>query len=122
MLREFKTPDSIDVIFDFPVHRITNDLKEAKPMGGSDNSINSKRGNAAKGEKAEEKYERLQAFVDNWDDIKPEGSRAIYPTMNDAVKYFETEKGFSAASLRRWIDAHDDLQIINGMICKPEKM
>ena len=122
VLREFKTPDSIDVIFDFPVHRITNDLKEAKPMGGSDSSTNSKRGNAAKSDKAEEKYERLQAFVDNWDDIKPEGSRAIYPTMNDAVKYFETEKGFSAASLRRWIDAHDDLQIINGMICKPEKM
>ena len=116
VLREFKTPDSIDVIFDFPVHRITNDLKEAKPLSGSDSSTNSKRGNAAKSDKAEEKYERLLSFVENWDEYDTKEAKTKYPSLAEAVEFFSMEKGYSKNAIRAWVNNHDDLQIIHGVL------
>lgn len=117
-LREFRTPDFIDVIFDFPVHRITLDLREAQPMSGADSSVNSKRGNTTKRENAERKYERLLELVENWREIDMKENPTMYPTLGEAVAYFKSDKGYSGASIRRWIEAHDELQIMNGMICK----
>lgn len=114
-LREFQSPEDIDVIFTHPVHHITEDLKDAKPMSGQDSSTNSKRGNDAKTDKAEEKYGRLVYLVQNWDEIDSSPSHLPGPTVEQAVKYFN-EKGYSARSIRRWIDEHDDLEIKNGII------
>lgn len=116
-LREFQTPDDIDVIFDYPVHHITDELKDAKPMSGQDAQTNSMRGNGVKAEQAEARYQRLIDFITNWDEYDPgpaiNHKRA--PNIDDAVKYFN-QKGFSARSIRRWIDEHDDIKIVNGLM------
>lgn len=115
-LREFPSPDDIDVVFDHPVHHITEDLKEAQPMSGMGADVNSQRGNAVKGDKAEKRYTRLKGFVQNWDEIDTSISHNKYPTIQDAVEYFKNDQGFSERTIRRAIEKHDDLMIQNGVI------
>jgi RecA-family ATPase len=115
-LREFPSPDDIDVVFDYPVHHITEDLKEAQPMSGMGADVNSQRGNAVKGDKAEKRYTRLVGFVQNWDEIDTSISHNKYPTIQDAVEYFKNDQGFSERTIRRAIEKHDDLMIQNGVI------
>ena len=120
-LREFKTPDDIDVIFDYPVHRVTTDLADAQPMSGMDKATNSKRGNRAKKTIKEKKYERLCAFVENWDEIDTKSNHTQYPSLSEAVEYFKSDKGFSKNTIRNWIDEYEDLDLINGVIILNEK-
>ena len=115
-LREFATPEDIDVIFQYPVHRVTMDLKEAMPMSGMDRSTNSRRGNAAKKSKKEKKYKRLCAFVENWDEIDTKVPKSTYPTITEAVEYFKSDKGFSYSSIKRWVQDNDYLVIQNGVL------
>lgn len=115
-LREFPSPDDIDVVFDHPVHHITEDLKEAQPMSGMGADVNSQRGNAVKGDKAEKRYTRLMGFVQNWDEIDTSITHNKYPTIQDAVEYFKNDQGFSERTIRRAIEKHDDLMIQNGVI------
>ena len=115
-LREFPSPDDIDVIFDHPIHHITEDLKEALPMSGMGVDVNSQRGNAVKGDKAEKRYTRLKGFVQNWDEIDTSISHNKYPTIQDAVEYFKNDQGFSERTIRRAIEKHDDFEIRGGMI------
>lgn len=115
-LREFQTPEDVDVIFDHPVHRITTDLKEAKPMSGADSSTNSRRGNDVKKDKKREKYDRLLSFVENWNEIDTSTVHLPYPTVMDAVKYFEHDKGFSKDSIRRWLSEYEDLKLEDGRL------
>lgn len=115
-LREFPSPEDIDVVFDHPVHHITEDLKEAQPMSGMGADVNSQRGNAVKGDKAEKRYTRLKGFVQNWDEIDTSITHNKYPTIQDAVEYFKNDQGFSERTIRRAIEKHDDLMIQNGVI------
>ena len=66
-LREFESPEDIDVIFSHPVHRITDELKDAEPMYGAGSSTNSARGNYEKKNKSEARLTRLLGFIENWD-------------------------------------------------------
>lgn len=115
-LREFPSPDDIDVIFDHPIHHITEDLKEALPMNGMGADVNSQRGNAVKGDKAEKRYTRLKGFVQNWDEIDTSISHTKYPTVKDAVEYFKSDKGYSDRNIRNMIANHDDFTIKGGLI------
>ena len=115
-LREFQTPEDVDVIFDHPVHRITEDLKEAKPMSGADSSTNSRRGNDVKKDKKREKYDRLLSFVENWNEIDTSAVHLPYPTLLDAVEYFKSDKGFSKDSIRRWLNEYEDLKLEDGRL------
>jgi hypothetical protein len=104
------------VVFDHPIHHITEDPKEAQPMSGMGADVNSQRGNAVKGDKAEKRYTRLKGFVQNWDEIDTSISHNKYPTIQDAVEYFKNDQGFSERTIRRAIEKHDDLMIQNGVI------
>lgn len=115
-LREFASPMDIDVIFSYPYHRITSELRDAQPISGMDKSTNSRRGNAVKKDKKEKKYERLLAFVENWDEIDTKAEKTKYPTVQEAVKYFSSDKGYSQNTIRNWILEHDDAEIVNGVI------
>lgn len=115
-LREFKTPDDIDVIFDYPIHKVTTDLADAQPMSGVDKSTNSRRGNKVKKNIKEKKYERLCAFVENWDEIDTKEKHTKYPTLAEAVEYFKSDKGFSKNTIRNWLEEYDDLELINGVL------
>lgn len=118
-LREFPVLKDIDVIFSHPLHEITEDLKEARPISGQDSMTNSRRGNAAKSDKRDDKYERLLSFVENWPEIdqRPEDKKTPHPTLGEAVEYFKNDRGFSGRSIRRWIEENDDdVFIQNGLI------
>jgi hypothetical protein len=120
-LREFKTPDDIDVIFDYPVHHLTEELRDAKPMNGAGADVNSRRGNAAKKENVEKRYKRIQFFVENWEEIDTKINKTLNPTLSEAAEYFKADNGFSERSIRRQIEEHGDYQIVNGVIVKPQK-
>lgn len=115
-LREFKAPDDIDVIFDYPIHLITTELAAAQPMSGMDRATNSKRGNKAKKNMKEKKYDRLCAFVENWDEIDTKEKHTKYPTLTEAVEYFKSDKGYSKNTIRNWLEEYDDLELINGVL------
>lgn len=115
-LREFPSPEDIDVVFDHPVHHITEDLKEAQPMSGMGADVNSQRGNAVKGDKAEKRYTRLKGFVQNWDEIDTSISHTKNPTVKDAVEYFKNDKGYSDRNIRNMIANHSDFVIRGGLI------
>ena len=115
-LREFKSPDDIDVIFDYPVHKVTFDLADAQPMSGVDKVTNSRRGNKVKKTIKEKKYERLCAFIENWDEIDTHNVHFPYPTVADAVEYFKSDKGFSVASIRRWLEEFDEIELKEGRL------
>ena len=115
-LREFQTPDDIDVIFSFPVHKVTTELRDALPISGQDARTNSKRGNATKTSNAEKKYERLLTFFDNWEAIDPKEEHTPNPTVKEAAEYFKSDRGYSPKSIKRWIEDHDELTVINGVI------
>lgn len=115
-LREFPSPEDIDIIFDYPVHHITEDLKEAQPMSGMGADVNSQRGNAVKGDKAEKRYTRLKGFVQNWDEIDTSISHTKNPTVKDAVEYFKNDKGYSDRNIRNMIANHSDFVIRGGLI------
>ena len=115
-LREFRSPDDIDVIFDWPLHKVTQDLKDAKPMSGAGASTNSQRGNHEKKRKADKKYQRLCEFVANWDQIDTGVSHLPHPTVKDAVDYFKSDKGYSPRTIRNWLEDRDELKLENGLI------
>ena len=121
-LREFRSPEDIDVIFDYPIHIVTDELKEAKPMSGSDSSVNSKRGNATKADKKAKKFDRLMEFVENWSEIDTKEEKTPFPALWEAAEYFKSDEGFSSASIRRWINESEELQIVGGYICKTENI
>lgn len=115
-LREFPNQEDIDVIFDYPVHKITDELKEAKPLHGMDAYTNSQRGNTVKNEKAEERYQRIVNLVVNWEDIDTKVPPMKYPKVSEVVEYFKSDQGFSDNTIRNQIDKHDDLVIRDGWI------
>lgn len=119
-LREFPSPDDIDVVFDHPVHHITEDLKEAQPMSGMGADVNSQRGNAVKGDKAEKRYTRLRGFVQNWNEIDTSAVHYPHPSVRDAAEYFKSDKGYSEKTIRRAIENHEDFVIQNGLIVPKE--
>lgn len=122
VLREFESPEDIDVIFDYPVHEITEDLKDAEPMYGSGNTTNSARGNYEKKKKSENKFLRLLSFVENWDEIDTSTVHHANPSIMDAVEYFKSDKGFSKNTIRNWAKEHpDELVIDAGMLIIPSK-
>ena len=120
-LREFKSPEDIDVIFDFPLHYITDDLKDAKPMAGADTSTNSLRANQVKQEKADRNYKRLQEFVMSWDEIDTGISHLPYPSVKEAVEYFH-EKGFSERTIRKWLQERDELILDKNLIIPADQV
>lgn len=120
-LREFKTPDDIDVIFDYPIHKVTTDLADAQPMSGVDKATNSKRGNKVKKNIKEKKYERLCSFIENWDEIDTKEKHTENPTLAEAVEYFKSDKGFSKNTIRNWVEEHDELELINGVLFLKEE-
>lgn len=115
-LREFSSPDDIDVIFKHPIHVITKDLKEAQPMSGAGQDVNSQRGNREKKKNIEKKYDKLVEFVMNWESYRPNGNENKSPTLLDASEHFKGMNGFSVASMRRWIEQFDNLDLQNGVI------
>ena len=115
-LREFKTPEDIDVIFDYPIHHITKDLKDAKPMNGAGSEVNSKRGNVSKKEKAEKRYERIQWVVKNWEEIDTKEVKTPYPKVSELMEYFKNDEGFSRNSIKNQIENHEDYVIKDGFI------
>ena len=115
-LREFRSPEDIDLIFDYPTHFITEDLKGANPLHGMDAGTNSQRGNDIKAEKKEERYLRLCSFIENWDEIDTSTTHTKYPTVADAVEYFKSDKGFSKNAIRAQVEGHDDYEIKGGLI------
>ena len=115
-LREFPNQEDIDVIFDYPVHKITDELKEAKPLHGMDAYTNSQRGNTTKSEKAEERYQRIVELVINWEDIDTKIPSMKYPKVAEVVEYFKSDQGFSDQTIRNQIDKHEDLVIRDGRI------
>lgn len=117
VLREFETPEDIDIIFKYPTHTITQNLKEANPLYGMDSSTNSQRGNKVKKENATKNYDRLCYFIENWDEIdKGSLAHTQHPSIQDAVKYFSQDKGFSEKNIRRMIQKYDDYIIKNKII------
>ena len=122
-LREFESPEDIDVIFSHPVHRITEDLKDAEPMYGVSARTNSTRGNKKKSNTAKHRYNRLLNVAINWSAYdQGTGTHTKYPTINDLVEHFKSEPGYSANNIRRWIKDHpEDLVIVNGMIMEPNE-
>jgi hypothetical protein len=121
-LREFESPEDIDVIFSHPIHRITEELKDAEPMYGAGSSTNSARGNYEKKKKSEDKFLRLLSFVENWDEIDTSSVHHSNPSIMDAVEYFKSDKGFSKNTIRNWAKEHpDELVIDAGMLIIPSK-
>lgn len=110
-LREFRSPEDIDVIFKYPIHEVTEELKEAKPMSGAGVEMNSKRGNDAKKDKRNEKYIQLVGFVQNWDEIDTNPVHYPNPTIGDAIEYFKHIGGFSDRSIRRWIKDDEEQRL-----------
>ena len=121
-LREFRSPEDIDVIFKFPIHEVTDDLKGAEPMSGASSTSNSKKGNNKKKKLKEEKYDRVVEFVMNWTEYRPEGNNDLWPKLNDAVKHFSSETGFAESTIKGWIKEYDDLVLQGGyLILNPQK-
>jgi hypothetical protein len=85
-------------------------------MSGQDSVTNSKRGNDVKSGKMHEKYDRLLAFVENWDEIDTKQPKTPHPTIAEAVEYFKTDSGYSERSIRRWIENNEDAFIQGGLI------
>lgn len=112
-LREFESPEDIDVIFSHPVHRITDELKDAEPMYGAGSSTNSTRGNYEKKNKSEARLTRLLGFIENWDEIDTASVHHPQPTISEAVEYFKSDKGFSASNIKRWAREYPDKLIID---------
>lgn len=102
-LREFRNPEDIDVVFDFPLHRITYDFTDAKPMSGADSSTNSKRGNREKQKIRDMRFELLCNFVRDWKSDKNNIQHTPHPTIKDATEHFKNDDGFSASNIRTWI-------------------
>ena len=115
-LREFETPEDIDVIFDYPVHHITDELREAMPLHGMDSSVNSQRGNAVKSGKAEERYDRIMNLVLNWKEYDTKVPPMPYPKLAEVAEYFKNDKGFSEHTIRRQVENHEDMVIRDGYI------
>ena len=112
-LREFESPEDIDVIFSHPIHRITDELKDAEPMYGVGSSTNSTRGNYEKKNKSEARLTRLLGFIENWDEIDTASVHHPQPTISEAVEYFKSDKGFSASNIKRWAREYPDKLIID---------
>ena len=117
-LREFKTPEDIDVIFDYPIHHLTEDLKDAKPMNGAGADVNSRRGNTTKKEKAEKRYERIRFVVDNWAEIDTKEVKTSSPKLSELVEYFINDEGFSLNSIKNQIRNHDDYVVKDGYVIR----
>lgn len=112
-LREFESPEDIDVIFNYPIHEITEDLKDAEPMYGASNSTKAERGNYTKRQKSGARLQRLLSFIENWDEIDTSSVHHPHPTIAEAIEYFKSDKGYSKNTIRRWAEANPDKLVID---------
>lgn len=115
-LREFASPNSTDVIFDYPLHKITHDLEEAEPMNGADAETKRKRSVNTRKDQKSNRVNRLLSFIENWDEIRT-GTDHKTPKIEDAIVYFESDRGFSITNIRKWASEEDaEFVIENGYL------
>jgi len=105
-LREFMSPEPTDVIFSYPLHQITHDLEGAEPMSGADADTKRRRGRATQTNVKADRIDRLLSFIENWPEIRT-GSDHMTPKVEDAVEYFESDKGYSDRNIRIWAKEED---------------
>ncbi|MBR3125040.1 MAG: hypothetical protein IKF42_06370, partial [Mogibacterium sp.] len=84
------------------------ELKDAEPMYGSGNSVNSARGNYEKTNKSRQRLTRLLEFIENWDEIDTSSVHYPNPTIAEAVEYFKSDRGYSEANIRKWAKNYSD--------------
>ena len=104
-LREFPHRKPDDVIFHWPLHMLTNDLKDAQPKNGADSKTNGQRGNQIKKQKKADKIEALEDWVCSMMDLNGKD-----PTVSE---FLNTHPGYSDGSLRRWIKDGETAVTIN---------
>ena len=107
-LREFMTPRSKEVLFEYPVHKITDQLADAGEMYGADAKTRRDRGNKAIQKRKEQNIQELHEWVDNIlrSTLKP-------PTLTELKDQFDK----SESTLKRWIsDSNSGLYIENGYV------
>ena len=63
VLREFKTPNPVDILFEWPIHKITHDLKD-RPIQGSPGEGGKNSGNARK-EQSNNEVEVLRKLLED---------------------------------------------------------
>ena len=112
-LREFETPEDIDVVFNYPVHRITDELSGAMPLHGMTAEVNSQRGNATKKKNVDKRHQRIIDLVENWLEIDTKKIKTQYPTITEIVEYFKSNEGFSRNTIKKHIEDYDDLEIVD---------
>lgn len=105
-LREFMTPEPTDVIFEYPLHKITHDLEGAEPMTGADSDTKRKRGRATQSNRKAERIDRLLALIENWPEVRRDDQH-MYLKIDDAVEYFESDKGYSKQNIKKWASEED---------------
>ena len=100
-LREFPPMKSLETVFKYPVHEYAEGLSEAGEKYGADSDVKRKRSAAARGEQKQERVDGLMNFIQNWEFIRQDGDHMM-PKVSDAVTYFEGQKGFSEANIKKW--------------------
>lgn len=105
-LREFPPLGSIETVFKYPVHELAEGLERAGEKYGADAQTKRDRSLQARQDKKQERIDRLLDFMANWEDIKTENDFPM-PAIEDAVKYFESEKGYSKRNIHDWAKESD---------------
>ena len=99
-LREFPPIDKTEIVFNYPVHYVVDGLKKAKTIGGSDDRTRGEKQAAGRVTQSIRKDERIGKLIDYIHEYNSfDGS---YPSLEEAVKYFEGRKGYSERNIQEW--------------------
>lgn len=113
-LREFRAPADIDIIFRYPRHIETDAFKDCEPMYGVTDESKRERGHKTQKKKKEERVGRLLDYINNWEWHRPQDrSWQTAPKIEDAMEYFQNDRGFSKSSIKSWAGEEDAEFIID---------
>ena len=109
-LREFPYRKPDEVLFTWPLHEYTEDLKDAQPKHGADPATKGRRGGNKGKEKKEEKIEVLENWVQSMIEITGRN-----PTLKE---FLDKHEKYRDRTVRNWIqDGDTDLILKNGILC-----
>lgn len=111
-LREFPPMDKTEIVFNYPVHYVVSGLEKAKTLGNGEDRTRGEKQAAGRVTQSITKDTRIGKLIDYINEYHSfDGS---FPSLEEAVKFFEGKRGYSERNIQEWGKASND----NGFIIK----
>lgn len=112
-LRDYMSPEPTEIAFIFPLHYPVSGMEEARGAAGMVRTRKEKQeaGHDTMRKQKDTRIELLMSYIANEQD-----ENGVGPTIEEAVNYFEGQRGFSNSSIRAWLKTTPEIGLKAGVL------